>query len=191
MNHNETPMDGHTLTVVLQEMADELKQAKIFMESQERALSERDKVLAEKDKQLQLLIKLFEEKYKTIQVVAPKPDTREVEQLLAVGLDRLEAAFEKGPKPVNRSLRFVLFPETNTEHYYKIVFGRLVPWGFALIAAWFVFSMGEDALISYRAHEYNLQGNTCIKAWNEIYTRGSNLRRKEMDAALAKAEKEN
>jgi hypothetical protein len=191
MNHNQTPMDGHTLTVVLQEMADELKQAKIFMESQERALSQGDEVLAAKEKQLQLLIKFFEEKYKTIQVVAPKPDTRELEQLLAEGLERLNAAFEKGPKPVNRSLRFVLFPDTHTAHYYKIVFGRLVPWGFALMAVWFIFSMGEDALNSYRAHENNLQGNTCIKAWNDIYTRGSNLRKKEMDAAWAKAEKQN
>jgi hypothetical protein len=123
--------------------------------------------------------------------VAPKPDTREVEQMLAAGLDRLNAAFEKGPKPVTRNWRFILFPETNTDYYYKMVFGRLIPWCFAMIAAWFLFSLAEDALSSYRAHEYNEQGNTCIKAWNEVYKRGGKLRKKEMDAAWAKAEKEN
>jgi hypothetical protein len=53
VNQNGTPMEEYTLTVVLQEMADELKLAKIFMGSQEKALTERDKLLAEKDKQLQ------------------------------------------------------------------------------------------------------------------------------------------
>lgn len=141
-------MEEYTLTVVLQEMADELKLAKIFMESQEKALTERDKLLAEKDKQLQSLIKLFEEKYKTIQVVAPKPDTKEVEQMLAAGLDRLSTAFENGPKPVTRNWRFILFPETNTDNCYKMVFARLIPWCFAMIAAWFLFSLAEDALSS-------------------------------------------
>lgn len=191
MNHNEPKMDEHSLTVVLQEIADELKQAKMFMESQERTLSKREMLMAEKDKLLESLIKRFEEKYKAIQVVAPRPDTSQVEQLLSAGLDRLSTVFEKGPKPISRTWRFALFPETNTEHYYKIVFGRLIPWSFALIASWFVFSTGKDALISYREHEYNLEGNTCIKAWNDVYVRGSKLRRKEMDAAWEQAEKEN
>jgi hypothetical protein len=42
---------------------------------------------------------------------------------------------------------------------------------------------------NYRAQEYNEQGNTCIKAWNEVYKRGGKLRKKEMTDALAKAEK--
>jgi hypothetical protein len=191
MNQNGTPMEEQTLTAVLQEMADELKQAKIFMESQEKALTERDKLLAEKEKQLQSLINLFEERYKTIQIVASNPDTREVEQMLAAGFDRLNAAFEKGPKPVTRNWRFILFPETNTDYYYKMVFGRLIPWSFAMIAALFLFSLAKNALTSYRLHEYNEQCNNCIKAWNEVYKRGGKLRKKEMDAAWAKAEKEN
>jgi hypothetical protein len=190
MNRNETPMDEHTLTVVLQEMADELKQAKIFMEDQGKTLSQRDNLLAEREKLLLSLIKFFEEKYKTIQVVAPKPDIKEVEQMLAQGLDRLYAGFEKGPKPINRNWKFVLFPDTHPERYYRILFGRLIPCLISLIAIWFLFSAGEDALISYRVHEYNEKGNTAIKAWHNIYINGGNLRKKEMDNAWAKAEKE-
>jgi hypothetical protein len=58
-----------------------------------------------------------------------------------------------------------------------------------MIAAWFLFSLAEDALPSYRVHEYNEQGNTCIKAWDEVYARGGKSRKKEMTDALAKAEK--
>jgi hypothetical protein len=40
---------------------------------------------------------------------------------------------------VNKQWRVLLFPKTNQGQYYKIVFGRLIPWGFGFVALTYLF----------------------------------------------------
>ncbi len=54
-------------------------------------------------------------------------------------LDKIEQQFAKHPVPIIRQYRFLLFPETNQGQYYKIVFGRLLPWGLAFMSAFIHF----------------------------------------------------
>jgi hypothetical protein len=75
--------------------------------------------------------------------------------------DRLE----RQTAAVNRNVRILLFPENNASQYYKIIFGRLIPWASSLIILTYIF------IISYRAMEiyrYNVIAKTTShyeKAW--------------------------
>src|SRR6185437_7882360 len=53
-------------------------------------------------------------------------------------LNAIKAKLDNQPKPA-RQIRFLLFPETNQGQYYKIVFGRLIPWGLAFTVATYIF----------------------------------------------------
>lgn len=61
--------------------------------------------------------------------------------------------------------RFLLFPETNQGQYYKIVFGRLLPWGLLLVAATYCFSLGQQALEVWKIKDYNERADQYVKSW--------------------------
>jgi hypothetical protein len=72
-------------------------------------------------------------------------------------------------KQSTKQWRILLFPETNQEQYYKLVFGRLIPWSFAFLASIILFRMGQSSLDAYQARQYNIEATQCIKAWNDVY----------------------
>jgi len=87
-----------------------------------------------------------------------------------------------------KQYRFLLFPETNQGQYYKIVFGRLIPWGILLMGLVFLFALAQKGLDVWRIKEYNQQADQYVKAW--IYMNNhtdSKLVRKRMDEAWEKA----
>jgi len=43
-------------------------------------------------------------------------------------LKQIYEKLSKGSTSATKQLRILLFPETNQGQYYKIVFGRLIPW---------------------------------------------------------------
>jgi hypothetical protein len=57
----------------------------------------------------------------------------------------IQETLKKQPVPVNKQWRVLLFPETNQGQYYKIVFGRLIPWGFGFIGLTYLFICGYRA----------------------------------------------
>src|ERR1700749_1112756 len=63
-----------------------------------------------------------------------KADKREQELF-----NSLNVKLDKLPKASLRQIRLLLFPETNQGQYYKIVFGRLIPWGLAFLLATYIF----------------------------------------------------
>jgi hypothetical protein len=65
-----------------------------------------------------------------------------------------------------KQYRFLLFPETNQGQYYKIIFGRLIPWGILLVVISFLFSLGQKGLEVWKIRTYNQQTEQYIKAWN-------------------------
>lgn len=87
-----------------------------------------------------------------------------------------------------KQYRFLLFPETNQGQYYKIVFGRLIPWGILLVVLTFLFALAQKGLEVWRIKEYNQQADRYVKAW--IYMDNhtdSKLGKKRMDEAWQKA----
>jgi hypothetical protein len=72
---------------------------------------------------------------------------------------------DRRPTSSCKNIRILLFPENNPDQYYKVVFGRLIPWLSGLIILTYIF------LISYRATEiyrYNVIAKNAShyeKAW--------------------------
>lgn len=75
----------------------------------------------------------------------------EANQLLS-RVTSIQETLRKQPVPVHKQLRILLFPETNQEQYYKIVFGRLIPWGFGFIVMTYLFIWGYKAVGTYQLY---------------------------------------
>jgi len=179
MKREETHMDEAVLTDVLTNLTEESKAIKIFIEKQQ-------KVIGEKDQEIKNLVRDFEQKYKSIQVIAQKPDMTATNTALDQNLNKINSTLESklanikqsveaGPKPINRHFRFLLFPESNTDYYYKMVFGRLIPWGFLFVVVLYLLSVGQKSIEAYQANQYNKEGNECISAWNDVYAHETRL----------------
>src|SRR5437879_2320256 len=72
-------------------------------------------------------------------------------------LKQINEKLDKAPKSAIKQLRIILFPETNQGQYYKIVFGRLIPWGLCLVAITYLYSLGGKAIVAYSQHKQNQQ----------------------------------
>ncbi len=57
----------------------------------------------------------------------------------------IQETLKKQPVPVHKQWRILLFPETDQGQYYKIVFGRLIPWAFGFIVLTYLFICGYKA----------------------------------------------
>ena len=67
-----------------------------------------------------------------------KQDIKSDEELTL--LKQMCEKLSKIPTSATKQLRILLFPETNQGQYYKIVFGRLIPWGICLLVITYLFS---------------------------------------------------
>jgi len=80
-------------------------------------------------------------------------------------LDTINTKLDTLPKISQRQIRFLLFPETNQGQYYKIVFGRLVPWGLAFMVATYIFITGYKAIEISRYNGTMIQSMHYQRAW--------------------------
>ena len=107
-----------------------------------------------------------------------------------IQLDKLSEQIQQlnlTKQPV-KHYRFLLFPETNQGQYYKIVFGRLIPWGILLMGLVFLFALAQKGLDVWRIKEYNQQADQYVKAWNYMNDHAdSKFVKKRMDEAWEKA----
>ena len=87
-----------------------------------------------------------------------KPDQLSLLNAINGKLDRL-------PKSANRQFRLILFPETNQGQYYKIVFGRLIPWGLCFLVVTYIFITGYEAIDVYRYNQDVRQSIHYERAW--------------------------
>jgi hypothetical protein len=94
----------------------------------------------------------------------------------------------KGSTSTIKQLRILLFPETNQGQYYKIVFGRLIPWGICLVVITYLYSLGGRAIDAYGQHKQNEQSAHYQRAW--VYLKQIAKRRtlSAMDTAYTKTE---
>ncbi len=75
-----------------------------------------------------------------------------VDQVLS-RVTSIQEILKKQPVPVHKQLRVLLFPETNQGQYYKIVFGRLIPWTFGFVFLTYLFVCGYKAVGTYQLYE--------------------------------------
>lgn len=87
---------------------------------------------------------MMNEKVDNVQVVAPPTDTKPFFTLWAGFAEKIRKIIEAQPKTVIHQRRFLFFPETNTGEYYRIVFGRLIPWGMLLVGGLLLFRLGHQ-----------------------------------------------
>jgi hypothetical protein len=80
-------------------------------------------------------------------------------------LKQINEKLNKAPTSATKQLRILLFPETNQGQYYKIVFGRLIPWGICLVAITYLYSLGGRAIDAYGQHRQSEQSAHYQRAW--------------------------
>jgi hypothetical protein len=101
-------------------------------------------------------------------------------------LNAIKVKLDKELKPTNRQIRFLLFPETNQGQYYKIVFGRLIPWGLAFILATYIFITGNKAIELYRYNDDVSQLIHYERAWLYLQQHAKKKTLNAMDEAYNK-----
>jgi hypothetical protein len=77
-------------------------------------------------------------------------NNKEVDQLLS-RITTIQESLKNQPVPVHKQWRILLFPETNQGQYYKIVFGRLIPWGLGFVI--YLFICGYKAIDKYQSEQ--------------------------------------
>lgn len=184
-------LDETAATEVLRDILEELGKTQKIVENLETKLEQRDKLIEELCKDNQQLIAGFEEKYSRIEVKAPRPDLSEMNRELRSGLSGVMTEVSKKPAPITRQFRILLFPENNPEKFYKMVFGRLIPWTFAFIIAWQLLSLGQKSVEAYSARQYSRNANIAAAAWVKVYEQGSKTLKSKMGKAWEEAEKQN
>lgn len=101
------------------------------------------------------------------QEVRHSRENNQSSQLLAL-LRAINTKLDKMPKSPIKQLRILLFPEINPAGYYKIVFGRLIPWTFGFMATTYSFIAGSKALEIYRYNKDISQSVHYGKAWHYL-----------------------
>jgi hypothetical protein len=101
-------------------------------------------------------------------------------------LKQIYEKLSKVPTSITKQIRILLFPETNQGQYYKIVFGRLIPWGVCLVVITCLYSLGGRAIDAYGQHKQSEQSAHYQRAW--IYLKQIAKRRtlSAMDSAYFK-----
>lgn len=134
----------------------------------------------------------FEEKLKTQRIVAPSFDPAPILRSWSQFAQNVESIVEGQPKAVVHQRRLLLFPETNAGYYYKIVFGRLIPWGLLFIGITFLFLLGKQYIDqSAEASTRRYYFETYQDAWNRLDSLLGPAGRKRMDQAMKDAVKGN
>ena len=101
-------------------------------------------------------------------------------------LKAINSKLDNWPKPIHKQIRFLLFPETNQGQYYKIVFGRLIPWGLAFMVATYIFITGYKAIEIYRYNEDVSQSVHYERAWLYLQQHSKKKMLNAMDEAYNK-----
>jgi len=141
-------------------------------------------------------VSAFEENQQKIKITAPAADTSRLEKIAATHFLEYCRLLEAHPKKIVRQFRLVLFPEFNTDRYYKIVFGRLIPWSFGMIAALLLISLGKQCASSWSdAQERRYYYEVYRNAWDRLETSMDKAGKQKMKDIMQKAvneiEKEN
>jgi len=170
-------MEPKVLDTVMNELLDEQKRTNELLE-QETA---QQKEIAQK-------VEGFDDKLGKVRLVVPAIDTKPIVGLMENHFEKIIKILEAQPKNVVYQRRYLLFPEDNTGYYYKIIFGRLIPWAIVIVIFAFLLNLGNTYLerqseIANRRYYYE----TLEDAWNRLDSTFGQAGRKKMDEALKAA----
>jgi hypothetical protein len=144
--------------------------------------------LIQQVKELVQKVESFDSRLANQQVVAPPASTAPILRLMTDFMDRISKIVAEQPKSIVRQWRLVLFPETNAGQYYKIVFGRLIPWSLLFIATTYAFTLCRDYIeASSRIRERRYYYEVYQDAWNRLDTALGPTGRKKMQEVLQQA----
>ncbi len=122
-------------------------------------------------------------------VVIARPDLTRLELLLNQNLGKVKQIVESVDKPIIRQWRFLLFPETNAGHYYKIVFARLIPMLFLFAGCCYVFALaGKYIDTSSRIKERQYYYEVYQDVLNQLDTSLNAPGRKKLHEAIQRAQ---
>ncbi len=125
----------------------------------------------------------FHQKLEQQKVIAPPSDTRMVQDIVASGILQIQQIVATQPKSIIRNFRLLLFPEMYAEHYYRIVFGRLLFWMMIFLFGTYLFILGKHGIESWqRIKEKETETNHYKKSWHYLYQHEKKFRSK-MDSA--------
>ncbi len=101
-------------------------------------------------------------------------------------LKQISEKLNKAPTSATKQLRILLFPETNQGQYYKIVFGRLIPWGICLMVITYLYSLGGRAIDAYGRHKQSEESAHYQRAWIYLKQKAKTRTLSAMDTAFVK-----
>jgi hypothetical protein len=131
-------MEAEVMQTVLLEVLGELKEVKQQQAETAKALSEIKGNMAS-----------FEQKLAAVKIVPPAIDTEPITAVIKTGFDNVITTIEAQPKSVIKQFRVLLFPEYNTEEYYRIVFGRLLFWMLMFLTVTYLYLLAKDFIERY------------------------------------------
>lgn len=103
-------------------------------------------------------------------------------------LKQISVKLNKVPTSATKQFRILLFPETNQGQYYKIVFGRLIPWGLCLVAITYVYSLGGKAIDTYGQRQQSEEAAHYQRAWFYLKQKAKEKTIVAMDTAFVRTE---
>src|SRR5688500_17865509 len=104
-------MEKEIIETVLIEILEELKQLKTLTTNNTNATLNNANRLT-----------VITDKLESKQVIKPDINTQSIEKGILTGLEKIKSTIDQKPAPVKREFRILLFPEYNTNEYYRIVF---------------------------------------------------------------------
>jgi hypothetical protein len=137
---------------------------------------------------------------KTIEILVPnqseKQDTvlnelrnvnnnEKVNQLIDM-LTSINDKLDKQRPTVSKNVRLLLFPENNPGQYYKIVFGRLIPWLSSLVILTYIFIISYRVIETYRYSVIAKNESHYEKAWMYLKKTAKRRTLSAMDTAYFK-----
>jgi hypothetical protein len=149
------------------------------------------RLLDELISQGQEVVQKIENLEKTVtakQVVITPNSTAPVTRILKEFVDRISKIVADQPKSVVHQWRILLFPETNAGQYYKIVFGRLIPWSMLFVGGTYLFALCRDYIqTSSRINERRYYYEVYQDAWNRLDTALGTAGHKKMQEVMQQA----
>jgi len=115
-----------------------------------------------------------------------KQNNKRVDELTL--LRQISEKLSKVPTSATKQFRILLFPETNQGQYYKIVFGRLIPWGLCLVAISYLYSLGGKAIDAYGQRQQSEEAAHYQRAWFYLKQNAKAKTIVAMDTAFARTE---
>ncbi|HVU97323.1 MAG TPA: hypothetical protein VHE34_18970 [Puia sp.] len=170
-------MEPKVLDTVMNELLEEQKRTNELLEQE-----------AAQQQEVAKKVDGFDDKLGKVRLVVPAIDTQPIAGLMEKHFEKVIEVLEAQPKNVVYQRRYLLFPEDNSGYYYKIIFGRLIPWVIIIIIFAYLLNLGNTYLkkqseIANRRYYYE----TFSDAWDRLDSTIGPAGRKKMDEALKAA----